>query len=119
MVVLTETIVHAVPLRKIEHSTHVPWRTTRFHTALIHTRHDLLLDYHVVLISVLLRAQWIRLVDFYSGKCLAKVAGHSELATGVRFTPDGRRLVTTGGEGPGANWWEANSWALTVPHRWS
>lgn len=41
--------------------------------------------------------QWIRLFDFYSGKCLAKVAGHSELATGVRFTPDGRRLVSTGG----------------------
>lgn len=41
--------------------------------------------------------QWIRLFDFYSGKCLAKVAGHSELATGVRFTPDGRRLITTGG----------------------
>ncbi|CAB1119878.1 unnamed protein product [Ectocarpus sp. CCAP 1310/34] len=39
---------------------------------------------------------WIRLFDFYSGECLAKVAGHSELATGVRFTPDGRRLVTTG-----------------------
>lgn len=42
--------------------------------------------------------QWIRLFDFYSGKCLAKVAGHSELATGVRFTSDGRRLVTIGGE---------------------
>lgn len=42
--------------------------------------------------------QWIRLFDFYSGKCLAKVAGHSELATGVRFTPDGRRLITTGGD---------------------
>lgn len=45
-------------------------------------------------------------MDFYSGKCLAKVAGHSELATGVRFTPDGRRLVTTGGEGV----WGANSY---------
>ncbi|CAM9720676.1 unnamed protein product, partial [Laminaria digitata] len=43
--------------------------------------------------------KWIRLFDFYSGKCLAKVAGHSELATGVRFTPDGRRLVSTGGDG--------------------
>lgn len=42
--------------------------------------------------------QWIRLFDFYSGKCLAKVSGHSELATGVRFTPDGRRLVSTGGD---------------------
>ncbi|CAN0407463.1 unnamed protein product, partial [Hapterophycus canaliculatus] len=46
--------------------------------------------------------KWIRLFDFYSGKCLAKVGGHSELATGVRFTPDGRRLVTTGGK-PGCS----------------
>lgn len=47
--------------------------------------------------------QWIRLFDFYSGKCLAKVAGHSELATGVRFTPDGRRLITTGGDRSGCS----------------
>lgn len=49
-------------------------------------------------LDLCLRMKWIRLFDFYSGKCLAKVAGHSELATGVRFTSDGRRLVTIGGE---------------------
>lgn len=56
-----------------------------------------LLNPAVVLMALSFREQWIRLFDFYSGKCLAKVAGHSELATGVRFTPDGRRLITTGG----------------------
>ncbi|CAN0067451.1 unnamed protein product, partial [Discosporangium mesarthrocarpum] len=43
--------------------------------------------------------RWIWLFDFYSGRCLARVAGHSQLATGVCFTSDGRRLVTTGGDG--------------------
>ncbi|CAM9820841.1 unnamed protein product [Chrysoparadoxa australica] len=43
--------------------------------------------------------KWIRLFDFYSGRCLAKVRGHSELVTGVRFTQDGRRLISIGGDG--------------------
>jgi WD40 repeat protein len=43
--------------------------------------------------------KWIRLFDFYSGRCLAKVTGHSELVTGVRFTLDGRRLISIGGDG--------------------
>jgi mitogen-activated protein kinase binding protein 1 len=43
--------------------------------------------------------KWIRLFDFYSGRCLARVSGHSELVTGVRFTQDGRRLISIGGDG--------------------
>jgi hypothetical protein len=30
---------------------------------------------------------------------MVQVAGHSELVTGVRFSPDGRRLVSVGGDG--------------------
>ena len=30
--------------------------------------------------------KYIRLFDFYSGECIAKVSGHSELVTGVRFS---------------------------------
>ncbi len=41
----------------------------------------------------------IRLFDFYSGRCLCKVSGHSELVTGIRFTLDGKRLVSIGGDG--------------------
>jgi WD40 repeat protein len=43
--------------------------------------------------------KWIRLFDFFSGECLAKVAGHSELVTGIKFSSDGRRLISIGGDG--------------------
>ncbi len=43
--------------------------------------------------------KYIRLFDFYSGRCLCKVSGHSELVTGVRFSLDGRRLISIGGDG--------------------
>ncbi len=43
--------------------------------------------------------KYIRLFDFYSGRCFCKVSGHSELVTGIRFSLDGRRLVSIGGDG--------------------
>lgn len=43
--------------------------------------------------------KWIRIFDFYSGNCIGKVAGHSELVTGVKFTLDGRRLISIGADG--------------------
>ena len=43
--------------------------------------------------------KWIRLFDFYSGECIAKVAGHGASITGLKFTQDGRRLVSTGRDG--------------------
>jgi hypothetical protein len=41
----------------------------------------------------------IRLYDFYSGECLTKVAGHSELVTGLAFTRDCKRLISVSGDG--------------------
>ncbi|GMH62952.1 hypothetical protein TrLO_g10666 [Triparma laevis f. longispina] len=43
--------------------------------------------------------KWVRLFDFMSGECIGKVAGHSELVTGVKFTLDNRRLISVGGDG--------------------
>jgi WD40 repeat protein len=43
--------------------------------------------------------KWIRIVDIYSGEVLAKVTGHSELITGLKFLPDGRRLVSNSADG--------------------
>ncbi|XP_075219511.1 WD repeat domain 62 isoform X2 [Lycorma delicatula] len=37
--------------------------------------------------------------DYYSGECLATMLGHSELATGLRFTNDCRRLISASGDG--------------------
>lgn len=37
--------------------------------------------------------------DYYSGECMATMCGHSELATGLRFTNDCRRLISASGDG--------------------
>jgi len=37
--------------------------------------------------------------DVCSGRCVAAVAGHAELVTALRFTPDGKRLISAGGDG--------------------
>ena len=41
----------------------------------------------------------ISVFDFFSGDLIAQVQGHSELVTGVRFSPDGRYLLSIGGDG--------------------
>jgi len=43
--------------------------------------------------------RWVRLMDFHSGEVLAQVAGHAELVTSLKFTADGKRLVSGGGDG--------------------
>ncbi len=43
--------------------------------------------------------KYIHIFDFYSGRCLCKVSGHCELVTDVRFSLDGRRLISIGGDG--------------------
>nr|XP_022905625.1 uncharacterized protein LOC111417532 isoform X2 [Onthophagus taurus] len=37
--------------------------------------------------------------DYYTGECMATMCGHSELATGLRFTNDCKRLISASGDG--------------------
>lgn len=37
--------------------------------------------------------------DYYTGDCLATMYGHSELVTGLKFTPDGKHLISVSGDG--------------------
>jgi WD40 repeat protein len=46
----------------------------------------------------------VSLFDFFSGDLLAQVSGHSELITAVRFSPDGRFLLSVGGDGCIMKW---------------
>ncbi|GFT22246.1 mitogen-activated protein kinase-binding protein 1 [Nephila pilipes] len=39
------------------------------------------------------------LYDYISGECLATMFGHSELVTGLKFTNDGRHLISVSGDG--------------------
>ncbi|KAM7074458.1 WD repeat-containing protein 62 [Ciconia maguari] len=40
----------------------------------------------------------IALIDFRSGECVAKMFGHSEIVTGMRFTYDCEHLITVSGD---------------------
>ncbi|XP_045770554.1 mitogen-activated protein kinase-binding protein 1 isoform X6 [Maniola jurtina] len=37
--------------------------------------------------------------DYYSGECMATMYGHSEIVTGLRFTPDCQHLISASGDG--------------------
>ncbi|KAI8619044.1 quinon protein alcohol dehydrogenase-like superfamily [Chytriomyces sp. MP71] len=41
----------------------------------------------------------IRVIDVQTGAVVAKVAGHSEIVTGVKFCADGKRVVSTSADG--------------------
>jgi WD40 repeat protein len=40
----------------------------------------------------------IRLYDYWTGECLAKLSGHSEVVTGLVFTPNCKRLISVSGD---------------------
>lgn len=37
--------------------------------------------------------------DYYSGECMATMFGHSEIVTGLKFSNDGKHLITVSGDG--------------------
>lgn len=41
----------------------------------------------------------IRIFDFFSGDVIAEIMGHSDAITGIKFSPDGRYIVSVGGDG--------------------
>ncbi|KAI1295684.1 Mitogen-activated protein kinase-binding protein 1 [Halotydeus destructor] len=41
----------------------------------------------------------LSIYDYQSGECLAVTSGHSELITGLKFTPNGRNLISVSGDG--------------------
>lgn len=41
----------------------------------------------------------IRLYDFYSGACLARMSAHAEVITGLAFSQDCKRMISTAGDG--------------------
>ncbi|XP_074872743.1 WD repeat-containing protein 62 isoform X2 [Carettochelys insculpta] len=40
----------------------------------------------------------ISIIDFHSGECVAKMFGHSEIVTGMKFTYDCKHLITVSGD---------------------
>jgi len=59
----------------------------------------------------------ISIFDFFSGELIAQVSGHSELITGLKFSPDGRLLVSIGGDGCIMVWRVADSLVKAMQDR--
>lgn len=57
--------------------------------------------------------------DYYSGECMASMCGHSELATGLRFTNDCRRLISASGDGCIFVWKVPHDMVVTMQARLS
>uniref|UniRef100_A0AAR5Q0L6 MABP1/WDR62 second WD40 domain-containing protein n=1 Tax=Dendroctonus ponderosae TaxID=77166 RepID=A0AAR5Q0L6_DENPD len=57
--------------------------------------------------------------DYYSGECMATMCGHSELATGLRFTNDCRRLISASGDGCIFVWRVPQDMVITMQTRLS
>eukprot|EP00428_Durinskia_dybowskii_P080178 CAMPEP_0170442950 /NCGR_PEP_ID=MMETSP0117_2-20130122/47712_1 /TAXON_ID=400756 /ORGANISM="Durinskia baltica, Strain CSIRO CS-38" /LENGTH=1362 /DNA_ID=CAMNT_0010703615 /DNA_START=33 /DNA_END=4119 /DNA_ORIENTATION=- len=59
----------------------------------------------------------ISVFDFFSGELVTQVSGHSELVTGVKFSPDGRHLISIGGDGCIFMWKVADSLVKAMQDR--
>jgi len=59
----------------------------------------------------------ISIFDFFSGELVTQVSGHSELITGLKFSPDGRLLVSIGGDGCIMVWRIADSLVKAMQDR--
>ncbi|XP_025073629.1 WD repeat-containing protein 62 isoform X4 [Pogonomyrmex barbatus] len=55
--------------------------------------------------------------DYYSGECMATMVGHSELVTGLRFSPDCRHLVSASGDGCIFIWRVPHDMVITMQAR--
>ncbi|XP_050452738.1 mitogen-activated protein kinase-binding protein 1 isoform X4 [Cataglyphis hispanica] len=55
--------------------------------------------------------------DYYSGECMATMVGHSELVTGLRFSPDCRHLVSASGDGCVFIWRVPHDMVVTMQAR--
>ncbi|KMQ93819.1 mitogen-activated protein kinase-binding protein 1 [Lasius niger] len=55
--------------------------------------------------------------DYYSSECMATMVGHSELVTGLRFSPDCRHLVSASGDGCVFVWRVPHDMVVTMQAR--
>ncbi|XP_054279530.1 mitogen-activated protein kinase-binding protein 1 isoform X2 [Macrosteles quadrilineatus] len=57
------------------------------------------LDPSGILVATSCTDKTLSIYDYYNTECVATMLGHSELATGLRFTRDCRRLISASGDG--------------------
>lgn len=57
------------------------------------------IDSSGLLLATASQDRLLRLYNFATGELLASMAGHSEIITGVKFTPDGSQVISISGDG--------------------
>lgn len=60
---------------------------------------QLVLDRSGIYLATSCTDKSLSVYDYYTGECMATMCGHSELATGLRFTNDCQRLISASGDG--------------------
>ncbi|KAJ2943469.1 hypothetical protein O0L34_g12274 [Tuta absoluta] len=55
--------------------------------------------------------------DYYSGECMATMYGHSEIVTGLKFTPDCQHLISASGDGCIFVWRVPHDMSVTMKAR--
>ncbi|GIY21089.1 mitogen-activated protein kinase-binding protein 1 [Caerostris extrusa] len=66
--------------------------------SLLREHHVVVLDPSGTYLATSCTDKSLYLYDYISGECLATMFGHSELVTGLKFTTDGRHLISVSGE---------------------
>ncbi|XP_055713007.1 uncharacterized protein LOC129807634 isoform X2 [Phlebotomus papatasi] len=79
----------------------------------------LTLDLSGIYIATSCTDKTLSVYDYYSNECMARMYGHSELVTGLKFTNDCRHLISASGDGCIFIWEVPHDMVLTMQARLS
>lgn len=77
------------------------------------------LDLSGIYIATSCTDKTLSVYDYYSGECMAKMYGHSELVTGLKFTNDCKHLISASGDGCIFIWQVPHDMIVTMQARLS
>ena len=89
----------------------------RFDYFVVWIRLQLCLDNSGLYVATSCTDKTLAVYDYYSGECMATMYGHSELVTGLRFTNDGKHLISVSGDGCVFVWKLPHDMTVTVQAR--
>ncbi|XP_059616875.1 mitogen-activated protein kinase-binding protein 1 isoform X5 [Phlebotomus argentipes] len=79
----------------------------------------LCLDLSGIYIATSCTDKTLSVYDYYSNECMARMYGHSELVTGLKFTNDCRHLISASGDGCVFIWQVPHDMVVTMQARLS
>lgn len=79
----------------------------------------LCLDLSGIYIATSCTDKTLSVYDYYSNECMARMSGHSELVTGLKFTNDCKHLISASGDGCVFVWEVPHDMAVTMQARLS